>query len=154
MPATWFPELADGETVLDRVVNLRPAYADAMHEVEAALRAQDVLEPELLELCRLRITQLLAADDDATRASAVTTLDASVVDNLRQWPTAPVFSERQRACIGFAEQVLLDAQGVSDEQAAQVVDVIGEDGFLVLTYACGFFETTSRARILLTDGST
>jgi alkylhydroperoxidase family enzyme len=153
MPAPWFPEPAEGDTVLDCVANLRPGYADALRQVEAALRAQDVLEPELLELCRLRVAQLLGADDDGTDAVALATLDAAFVDDLRRWPTAPVFSQRQRVCLGLAEQLLVDAQGVSDEDAALVIDAIGEDGFLVLTYACGFFETTTRARILLTTGS-
>jgi hypothetical protein len=52
-------------------------------------------------------------------------------------------------CLGFAEQVAIDAQGVTDDDAAKVIATIGEGGFLVLTYACGFFETTQRARILL-----
>jgi hypothetical protein len=41
------------------------------------------------------------------------------------------------------------AQGVTDEQACDVVAAIGEGAFLVLTYACGLFETTQRARQLL-----
>jgi hypothetical protein len=54
-----------------------------------------------------------------------------------------------RACLGYAEQLLIDAQEVSDGQAAEVVAAIGEGGFLVLTYACGLFETTQRARLLV-----
>jgi alkylhydroperoxidase family enzyme len=135
--ATWFPQLADGDTLLDRVANLRPAYGEAMRDVEAAIWSQDVLEPEILELCRLRIAQLLGADDVGN-------------EQLRRWPSDPTFTERQRVCLGFAEQVFVDAQGVTDEQAAEVIDEIGDGGFLVLLYACGFFETTERARILLT----
>jgi alkylhydroperoxidase family enzyme len=140
MPAadtTWFPQLAEGETVLDGVANLRPAYGEAMRDVEAAIWSQDVLEPDILELCRLRIAQLLGSDQDDH-------------EQLRRWPTDPTLTERQRVCLAFAEQVFVDAQGVTDEQAAEVVDEIGEGGFLVLLYACGFFETTERARILLT----
>jgi alkylhydroperoxidase family enzyme len=151
--ATWFPELAEGETILDRVVNHRPAYANAMRDVESALWNQEVLEPEILELCRLRIAQLLGSDDEGgARTPAAAALDESLVERLPQWPTAPGFTDRQRTCLGFAEQVLLDAQGVTDEQAVRVIDAVGEGGFLVLAYDCGFFETTQRAQLLLAAG--
>jgi alkylhydroperoxidase family enzyme len=159
--ATWFPVAApasaEGETTWDRVIDHRPAYAAAFRDVEAALWGQDVLDPGILELCRLRIAQLLGADGDLrvrtpAAAAAAGRLDESLIDVLAQWPTAPGFSEQQRSCLGYAEQVLVDAQGVTDELAAEVVEAVGEGGFLVLTYACGFFETTQRARLLLEAG--
>jgi hypothetical protein len=125
--------LAEGDTPLDKVVNQRPAYAAAMREVDAAIREQEVLDPRILELCRLRIAQLLGASEAA---------EAAVAEEA-------AFTEAHRVCLGYAEQLLLDAQGVSDEQAAEVIDAVGEAGFLVLTYACGFFETTQRARLLI-----
>ncbi len=149
MSATWFPDLTEGETLLDQVANHRPEYADAMREVEAAIWSQDVVEPEILELCRLRIAQLLGSDDPVPPGPAAAGLDESLIVRLRQWPTDGAFTERQRTCLGFAEQVAIDAQGVSDEQAEQVIATIGDGGFLVLAYACGFFETTQRARMLL-----
>jgi alkylhydroperoxidase family enzyme len=150
---TWFPVLAEGDSTLDRVANHRPAYAAAMRDVEAALWGQDVLDPTILELCRLRIAQLLGADEEAeVRTPAAAGLDEALVDALAQWPTAPAFDDRLRACLALAEQTLLDAQGVSDDLAAEVVAAVGEGGFLVLAYGCGFFETTQRARLLLAAG--
>lgn len=151
MTATWFPELAEGRTLLDRVAGLRPAYAEALREVEAAVWGQDQVEPELLELCRLRIAQVLGADESLTRAPVDVARDDALVAQLRQWPTAASFTDRQRVALGFAEQLVVDTQGVSDEQAAQVIATLGDGGFLVLTYACGFFETTQRASIVLTN---
>jgi alkylhydroperoxidase family enzyme len=149
MTTTWFPEHVEGRTLLDQVAGLRPGYAEALREVEAAVWAQDQVEPELLELCRLRIAQMIGAEEAATRATLAVAPDATLVAQLRQWPTAEGFSERQRVALAFAEQLVVDAQGVSDEQAAQVIAVLGDGGFLVLTYACGFFETTQRASLIL-----
>jgi len=153
MPETWFPTsgagVATSASVLERVASLRPAYAAALRDVEAAVWGQDQLEPELLELCRLRIAQMLQADEQVTEPPGRVVLDPVVLAQLRQWPTSDVFTERQRVCLGFAEQLLVDAQGVGDEQAASVIAAIGDSGFLVLTYACGFFETTQRASIVL-----
>jgi alkylhydroperoxidase family enzyme len=109
------------------VINHRPAYAAAYREVEAALWEQDVVGRDILELCQQRIGHLLGT---AT------------------WDRRAMTSEEQTA-LDYAEQLLLDAQGVTDEQAAEVIKAFGEDGFLVLTYACGFFETTQRAQLLL-----
>lgn len=64
-----------------------------------------------------------------------------------QWPTDARFSDRVRACLGYAEQLLVDAQSIADEDADRVIDAVGQGGFLVLTYACGLFETTQRARL-------
>jgi alkylhydroperoxidase family enzyme len=147
---TWFPASTSGATALGRVVGHRPAYAAALQDVDAALWSQDQVEPELLELCRLRIAQLLEAGDEAmVRTPAAADLDDALVDALRLWPTSPLFTERHRAGLDYAEQLLIDAQGVSDEQAARVIDVFGEGGFLVLTYGCGYFETIQRAQLLL-----
>jgi alkylhydroperoxidase family enzyme len=151
---TWFPGTAgdpDAAGVLRRVAALRPAYAEALREIEAAGGSQDQVEPEVLELCRLRIAQMLDADPVPTRPPVAIALDPLLVAQLRQWPTSDDYSERQRVALGFAEQLVLDAQGVSDEHAAQVIAALGEGGFLVLTYACGFFETTQRASIVLTN---
>ena len=111
--------------------------------------------PSLLELCRLRIAQLLgceAALVHRTPEAIAAGLDEDLVSSLSQWPTDARFSDQARACLGYAEQLLIDAQGVSDEDADRMIDAVGQGGFLVLTYACGLFETTQRAR--LTIGAT
>ena len=132
MSGTWFPVAAPAATVddadgpgarvgvLERVANLRPAYGEALRAVEAAVWGQDQVEPEVLELCRLRIAQMLGADPSLTAPPVGVAPDATLVAQLRQWPTADVFTERQRVALGFAEQLVVDAQGVNDEHAASV----------------------------------
>jgi alkylhydroperoxidase family enzyme len=152
MQTDWLPGPPEGESTFDRVVNHRPRYAAALRSVEVELWRQDVLDPVTLELCRLRIAQLLGcapALEDRTPEALTGGLDETVVSVLSKWPEDDHFDPRLRTCLGYAEQVLLDAQGVSEGQAADVVAAIGEDGFLVLTYACGLFETTQRARQLI-----
>jgi alkylhydroperoxidase family enzyme len=136
----------------ERIVNHRPRYAAALADIEKALWAQDVVSPLLLELCRLRIAQLLGcgvALAHRTPQALAAGLDESLVSSLSQWPTDARFSGQARVCLGYAEQLLLDAQGVSDEEADRVIDAVGQGGFLVLAYACGLFETTQRARLMI-----
>ena len=56
-------------------------------------------------------------------------LDETLVEALTRWPTDPGFDSRTRACLGYAEQILIDAPGVDDDQARAVIDALGEGGF-------------------------
>ncbi len=143
------------EGSFEGIIRQRPRYAAALADIEAALWQQEIIGPSLLELCRLRIAQLLgceAALVHRTPEAIAAGLDEDLVSSLSQWPTDARFSDQARACLGYAEQLLIDAQGVSDEDADRIIDAVGQGGFLVLTYACGLFETTQRAR--LTIGAT
>lgn len=136
----------------DDVVGARPEYAAALRDIEAAIWNQTLVSPTILELCRLRIAQILgcaAALEYRTPRALADRFDEALVDSLTSWPTSGCFDRRLRACIGYAEQLLIDAQEVSDELCRAVIDDVGEGGFLVLTYACGLFETTQRARLVL-----
>jgi alkylhydroperoxidase family enzyme len=136
----------------ERIVNHRPRYAAVLVDIEAALWQQDAISPLLLELCRLRIAQLLGCDvalAHRTPEAIAAGLDESLVSSLSQWPTDARFSGQARVCLGYAERLLMDAQGVSDEEADRVIDAVGQGGFLVLAYACGLFETTQRARLIV-----
>ncbi|BBZ39955.1 carboxymuconolactone decarboxylase family protein [Mycobacterium conspicuum] len=145
-------EDAGASVSFDDVVGARPEYAAALRDIEYAIWDQTLVSPTILELCRLRIAQLLgcrAALDYRTPRAPTDSLDETLVDSLTRWPTSSRFDRRLRACLGYAEQLLIDAQEVSDELCRAVIDEIGEGGFLVLTYACGLFETTQRARLVL-----
>jgi alkylhydroperoxidase family enzyme len=140
------------EVCFDDIVGARADYAAALRDIERAVWAQELVPPDILELCRLRIAQILGcatALAHRTPQAVAAGFNETLIEALTKWPTDPAFDSRTRACLGYAEQILIDAQEVDDDQAQAVIDAIGEGGFLVLTYACGLFETTQRARILL-----
>jgi alkylhydroperoxidase family enzyme len=140
------------EIGFDDIVDADADYAAALRDIDDALRAQDLISPVVLEMCRLRIAQILgcaAALERRTPEATAAGLDETLVASLARWTAASGFDSRTRTCLEYAEQLLIDAQGVGDEQAQAVIAEIGEGGFLVLTYACGLFETTQRARLVL-----
>ena len=143
MAEPWLTATGEGSTLVEQLSGPCPTYGAALDEVIRAIWDQDVLDAATLELCRLRIGQLLGAEPEPER------VDPSLAAGLRHWSTDDRFDARLRAVLGYAEQILLDAQELSDAQAKEVIDTIGEDGFLVLTYACGVFETTQRAEMIL-----
>jgi alkylhydroperoxidase family enzyme len=140
------------EESFGQIVSRRPRYAAALADIETALWQQEVVGPLLLEFCRLRIAQLLGCEvalAHRTPEAVAAGLDENLVHALARWPSDARFSDQTRTCLGYAEQLLMDAQGVSDEDSDRVIEAVGQGGFLVLTYACGLFETTQRARLTI-----
>ncbi len=129
---------------------LSPAAAGALSDVVAA--AWDSTDPALLELARLRIATLLghSADLDRRTPRAVDAgLSEDKVREVASWPTSPRFTARERACLAFTEQFVIDANGVTDELVAEVTAHLGAAGCYAFTEAVSVLETFARACLVL-----
>ena len=155
---TWLPELADGDTGLDRVFGLRPDLYDAFRAFYAVFWTRELLDPIVLELCRLRVAQLLGCvvEQQVRYAPARDAgLTESQIAALPRWPDDTRFSEAQRAALAFAEQFVLDPHGVDDELRDTVIDHFEIAGLTALCEALALFDGFSRFRIVLgVDGPT
>lgn len=151
---TWLPGAVAGasEFEFDRVFGLRPdLYADyrAFVSVFHSLRPVD---PVMLELCRLRIAQLLGgktkpgSGDLSAEAPALTDEKVAALEN---WRAAPEFSEAERACLAFAEKFVLDPHGVTDEDAAAVTAHLSAREMVAFSEALAIFDGFTRFRIIL-----
>jgi hypothetical protein len=149
----WLPAAASGGTALDRVLGLCP-------ELRADYRAFRALccaavDPDVLELCRLRVIRLVGGDEDASLRDepvAGATLDAPKLAALSAWPTSSLFTPCERACLEFAEQFVMDPHGVSEAQAAAVSAHLGAPGLVALTEALALFEGFARVGAMLIPG--
>src|SRR5262249_6901516 len=65
---------------------------------------------------------------------------AAKVAALPAWPKSPLFAERDRACLAFAEQFVLDVSAVSADQRAALSAALGSGaaGFVQSLYAIDF----------------
>jgi alkylhydroperoxidase family enzyme len=142
-------EGADGAD-FDRVLGLRPE----LHE--DFTRFHDLLwksvDPLLLELCRVRIAELLGCVSEMRRrtpAAVAAGLDERKLAALPGWPNHAGFRVPERACLAFAEQFLLDPHGVTDEQAADVIAHLGAPGLIAFVEALAIFEGFTRFRMIL-----
>lgn len=138
-----------------------PQVWDAFAEMVEVTFASDALPSGTLELCRRRITQILGGDPTATRPTLSdpqndpAAAPAELVSLLASWPTSPDFDDTQRACLGVAEQMVLDVQGIDADLANPVVARVGERGWTTLVVGCGLAEAMARAGAVLGDaGST
>ena len=92
-------------------------HLDAAHA--AAWRATD---PELLELCRLRMAMLLDHRPTMT-VTAVKRLSA-----VADWPRSDQFTSVERACLAFTEQYTIDVAQVSDDLLSAMRRHLGDEG--------------------------
>jgi len=149
---TWLPEAAPGETPLDRVFGLTPAAYARFRALYASLWDPTVIDPAVLELCRLRIAMLLGAEGErrvrcsAARAAGCTEAQVSA---LAGWPESPLFTDVQRLCLGFAEQYVLDPHGFRDEDFTELRVHLDAPAIATLTLAVAVFDALARFRLAL-----
>ena len=144
---TWLPETAPGANPLERVFGLRPNLFEAWRGFAQIFWEKRLLDPVLLELVRLRVAQMhearfpLASRRPEARAAG---LDEAKLAELEHWWRSPSFTEAERACLRFAEQFVLDAKGMSDEQARPVIAALGAKGAVALVEALAIFDGFGR----------
>ncbi|MCW2615320.1 MAG: hypothetical protein JWN08_2314 [Frankiales bacterium] len=134
--------------VLEAVLHDHP---DVAGQLAAAYDAAwQVVDPLLLELCRLRVAVLLGCEAEGAARSpqaARAGLDEATVAELAQWPTSPRYGPRERACLALAEQLVLDVAGTTDEQTADVAAHLGPSGLADLVAALLVVEQRQRLRL-------
>ena len=133
------------QAVLDRMLADLP---DVAADLDAAHRAAwDALDPALVELTRLRIAMMLGNAAELTARTPGSGVDEETIAELSLWPTSPRFGERERACLTFLEQHLIDVANVSEEQTEAVVAHLGHDG--LASYASVVLVLEQRQRLRL-----
>ena len=145
---TWLPATAEGETPLDRVFGLCPELYGDYRTFLSHCWSRSQVDPIILELCSVRVAHLVGSDTDAMVRRDVAG-DERKLSAVSAWPTSPLFTACERACLGFAEQFVMDPHGISDAQAAEVSAHLGPAGLVGLTEALALFEGFARFRLIL-----
>jgi alkylhydroperoxidase family enzyme len=133
------------QAVLDRVLADLPAVAA---DLDAAHRAAwDSLDPALIELTRLRTAMMLGNAAELAARTPGAQVDEQTIAELSLWPTSPRFGERERACLTYLEQHLIDVANVSAEQTEAVAAHLGHGG--LASYASVVLVLEQRQRLRL-----
>jgi alkylhydroperoxidase family enzyme len=147
---TWLGNVPEGGTDWDRLATLCPEAFGALAGLVSA--ASDEVDPVLLELSRIRIATLLANAAESERRS-VRARDAGLTEEkvaaLAAWPTSPLFTSCERACLALTEQFVVDANGVGDGDVADVTEHLGPAGCYAFVQAVSALETFQRACLTL-----
>ncbi len=146
---SWLPELGPASDSWDRLTERQPEIFDALAEMQSVF--WELVDPVILELCRIRMATILGAERDrelrSGRAPAVA-LEAKV-EELPRYTTSPVFSAAERAAVTLAEQFVLDVKGVTDQQVEAVKEALGAEQCYALVHALQSFEALQRACLVL-----
>jgi hypothetical protein len=114
----------------ERLLIAEPSLSAALRAYIEGVFAHPALPAGVLDRCRARIAALLGAQDAASTEAPDTAVD-----------------EVTAACLAFAEQFLLDAQGLDDVTVGRVLSAVGEEGYAVLTIGVGLAEGLTRAQL-------
>jgi len=139
---------ADTAEIVTAVLRQHPEIARRLADLRAA--AWRVVDPALLELCRLRIAQLLGDEREQamrTPDALASGLDEATIADLRRWPTSDHFGARERACLAFCEQFVIDVAGLTDEVAGAVSGQLGPAAFVDFVNAVLIVEQRQRLRL-------
>jgi hypothetical protein len=152
---TWLPETATGATPIERAFGLRPELSTACRDFIALFWEAPLLDPALLELCRIRVGQMIGAEVpdlcDAMRAARAA-LAPPRIAGLADWWNRDVYSATERACLRFAEQFVLDPQAIGDGDAADVVAALGDAGTVAFVEVLALLDGFSRFTRFLAIG--
>jgi len=105
---TWLPVQAEEVPERDAVLGLAPEPYAVVRE--ALVAAWQITDPRALELCRLRLAQLVDARAELAGAGE------ELLAELDRWEASAVFTERERAFLAFAEQYHYDHQRLTSQQ--------------------------------------
>jgi alkylhydroperoxidase family enzyme len=133
---------SESTTDVDPLLQFAPEASTVIAKLMANLWG--VTDPELLELVQARISQLLRNES----ALFGERIPSAKVAALAQWPTSPLFSDADRAALGFAEQFIMDVAGVSAEQRSSLgehLDPAELGGFVMALYLLDYGQRTQMA---------
>jgi hypothetical protein len=117
---------------------------------EAHVAAWEVVDPVLLELCRLRLAQLFGDTAEfaaRTPAAVAAGLGESTILELSAWPRSPRFGARERACLGFCEQFFVDVANVTTAETDAISAELGVQGLADFVSALLVIEQRLRLRL-------
>jgi hypothetical protein len=149
---TWLTATGPGVTEFDRVFGLRPNLYDDYRTFVSLFWSLRPIDPVILELCRLRVAQLLGGNALPRLehlSAGVSPLPREKIEALENWQNAGDFSDRERACLAFAEKFVLHPHGVTDEDAAAVTAHLSDREMIAFTEALAVFDGFTRFRIIL-----
>jgi alkylhydroperoxidase family enzyme len=147
---TWVPDLPQGGTDWERLSALFPGAFAAVEELHRAVWA--AVDPVLVELARLRIAALLGFNAGlAVRSQQARDagLGEDKIAELPSWPTSPLFSARERACITLAEQFVINVNGVTDRHVDDVLEHLSSGECYAYVNALSALENLQRGCLTL-----
>jgi alkylhydroperoxidase family enzyme len=108
------------------------------------------VEPALIELCRLRMAQILGSEFDRSLRYAPALAAGLTEQKILALPTytrSPLFDERERLAIGFAELFAIQSSSIGDAEVAPVLEALGAEAFIYFVKALSVIDQLQRSAV-------
>ena len=149
---TRVKNLVDGPTELDRVWGLRDDYYRLfMADYRKSLSN---LDPVLVELCRLRVAQMVESLFDLSVRYSPPSMPAYRKRRsaaLEDYPTSPLFTDRERMALEFTEQWVIQSSSITDEDVQRLLTVLTPEEFIYFCKALSVMDQFARANAIFAD---
>lgn len=119
----------------------RQLLAQKFQHFQNAFHEEGHLDARLLELCRARI-------DTLHGITAATDLDEATAKQIARGDFSH-FSQLEQQALSVAEQIAIDAHGVSDQQVHQLNELMGEAATVSLMTAASMHDASIRLQQVL-----
>jgi alkylhydroperoxidase family enzyme len=142
---THVQHVTNGPTELDQVYGLRSQYYAIL--MEDYNRSIERVDPILVELCRLRMATLIGSKLDLSmryKPAVAAGLTEEKVRELSRYESSPLFVERERRCLDFAEQFVIQSSAISDADVARVQTVLDPEAFIYFVKALSVMDQMQR----------
>ena len=137
---------APGSTELDRVWGLRPRYYEIF--MQDYSRSMERVDPVLIELCRLRMAMVIGSELDLSlryQPAIAAGLTEDKIRALSGYAKSPLFSDRERCCLDFAELFVIQSSNIGDDEVANVQSVLGAEAFIYFAKALSVMDQLQRS---------
>lgn len=140
------PTAASNEQWIERILASHPDVVTALDDAHRA--AWSAADQRLLELCRIRVAQLVGGPVETGVPGGDGVVGDDVRDAVVNWPSAPQFDDRDRAVLAWCEMFVIDVASLDDATSAAVREHLGDSGLLDLTNALLVIEQRQRLRCI------
>lgn len=154
--STWLPGATEGSsadtTGLGAVLGLRPDLSEPFRAFYAVFWRDRLVDPVVLELCRLRVAQLLGCATELRvryEPAVAAGFTEAMADELARWPTSECFTDAHRAALAFAEQFVIDPKGIRGPVRDDLRAHFTLPEVVAITEALALFDGFIRVRLVL-----
>jgi alkylhydroperoxidase family enzyme len=142
----------DAEGPLEAVLGTDPELFGHLRGVVATFWTERLVDPIVLELCRLRTAALVRCDAELRlryQPAIDAGLDEDKIGQLPRYYNSDRFTEFERACLAFTEQFVIDAHGIDDKTFERVSSALSPEAMAMFVSALAYFEGIARMKLML-----
>ena len=147
MNAPWLPQAPGATTPLEGVLGWNPALLEKFKRFHGLLWEDRLLEPELLEILRVRIAYLHGCAAELAIEHADSGLSPEKRAAVADWERSDAFSPKERALLSYADQIPFQHNFIGEDLAAEVRTHLDDRGFVAFSLAIAMFDALCRLRM-------